>query len=119
VNILLLKVDAVETLWQFANSPEYSAIPGKISDTGRRAQEPILEAGYFIIEASCSMIQAARSLAMNPQDPPMWETLSKSSKAVSDSIKKLVSAIKDLAPGKRSTTFSLKFLSKSALFIFQ
>lgn len=46
------------------------------------------------------MIQAARSLAINPQDPPMWETLSKSSKAVSDAIKKLVSAIKDLAPGK-------------------
>ena len=89
----------METLCQFANSPDYSAVPGKISDAGRRAQEPILESGYFIIDGSCSMIQAAKSLAINPQDPPMWETLSKSSKAVSDAIKNLVSAIRDLAPG--------------------
>lgn len=40
------------------------------------------------------MILSAKSLALNPKDPPTWQTLASHSKNVSDSIKKLVASIK-------------------------
>jgi len=47
------------------------------------------------------MILAAKSLALNPKDPPTWQALANHSKSVSDSIKKLVSSIRDKAPGQK------------------
>ena len=47
------------------------------------------------------MIHSAKSLAVNPKDPPTWQALANSSKAVSDSIKRLVSSLRDKAPGQR------------------
>lgn len=57
--------------------------------------------GKSIIDGSCSMISAAKSLALNPKDPPTWQALANHSKSVSDSIKKLVSSIRDKAPGQK------------------
>ncbi len=94
-------LDSVENLCQFASSPEYASVPARISEQGRRAQAPILESGSFIVEGSCSMIHSAKSLAVNPRDPPTWQQLANSSKAVSDAIKNLVSSIRDKAPGQR------------------
>ena len=94
-------IEAVDNLCQFAATPEYASVPARISDQGRLAQEPIIESGHFIIEGSCSMIHSAKSLAVNPKDPPTWQSLANSSKSVSDAIKKLVSSIRDKAPGQR------------------
>ena len=94
-------LDSVENLCQFASSPEYASVPARISEQGRRAQAPILDSGSFIVEGSCSMIHSAKSLAVNPRDPPTWQQLANSSKAVSDAIKNLVSSIRDKAPGQR------------------
>merc|ERR1719210_2875234 len=94
-------IEAVDNLCQFASTPEYASVPAKISEQGRQAQEPITESGHFIIEGSCSMIHSAKSLAVNPKDPPTWQSLANSSKSVSDAIKKLVSSIRDKAPGQR------------------
>ena len=47
------------------------------------------------------MIMSAKSLALNPKDPPTWQALANHSKNVSDSIKKLVSSIRDKAPGQK------------------
>ena len=85
----------MDNLCQFAGSPEFASLPAKISHEGREAQAPILDSGYYIIDGSCQMIQSAKSLAINPKDPPTWQALANSSKAVSDSIKKLVSSIRD------------------------
>jgi len=93
-------IEAVDNLCQFAGSPEFASLPAKISHEGREAQAPILDSGYYIIDGSCQMIQSAKSLAINPKDPPTWQALANSSKAVSDSIKKLVSSIRDKAPGQ-------------------
>lgn len=57
--------------------------------------------GESIIDGSCAMIAAAKSLALNPKDPPTWQALANHSKSVSDSIKNLVSSIRDKAPGQR------------------
>ena len=94
-------IEAVDNLCQFASTPEYASVPARISEQGRVGQEPIIESGHFIIEGSCSMIHSAKSLAVNPKDPPTWQSLANSSKSVSDAIKKLVSSIRDKAPGQR------------------
>ena len=94
-------IEAVDRLCQFTSTPEYASVPAKISEQGREAQKPITQSGHFIIEGSCSMITSAKSLAVNPKDPPTWQSLANSSKSVSDAIKKLVSSIRDKAPGQR------------------
>jgi len=87
-------LEAVESLGNFASSPEFASIPARISMAARASQEPITSAGHSIIEGSCSMVEAAKSLAVSPRDPPTWQLLANHSKSVSDSIKKLVSSIR-------------------------
>merc|ERR1712223_710660 len=104
-------IEAVDNLCQFASTPEYASVPARISEQGRLAQEPIIESGHFIIEGSCSMIHSAKSLAVNPKDPPTWQSLANSSKSVSDAIKKLVSSIRDKAPGQRECEDAIEKLA--------
>lgn len=87
-------LEAVENLCTFANSPEFASVPAKISVKARESQEPITSAGKAIINGSCSMIESAKSLAVNPKDPPTWQSLASHSKSVSDSIKSLVASIR-------------------------
>nr|XP_022902800.1 talin-2 isoform X2 [Onthophagus taurus] len=93
-------LEAVDNLCVYANSSEFITIPAKISHQGRQAQEPILDAGRKIIDSSCAVIQAAKSLVVLPKDPPTWHQFASNSKNVSDAIKKLISSILDKAPGK-------------------
>lgn len=104
-------IEAVDNLCTFASSPEFASVPARVSEQGRRAQEPILESGHLIIKGSCSMIHSAKSLAVNPKDPPTWQALANSSKSVSDSIKKLVSSIRDKAPGQRECDEAIEKLT--------
>ncbi|XP_022084655.1 talin-1-like isoform X7 [Acanthaster planci] len=93
-------LEAVENLVTFASSPEFSSVPAKITPQARQAMEPIISAGKMMIASSCALIQTAKPLALNPKDPPTWQQLANHSKDVSDSIKKLVSSIRDRAPGQ-------------------
>jgi len=104
-------IEAVDNLCQFASSPEFASLPAKISSDGQLAQRPIVDSGNKIIEGSCAMIISAKSLAVNPKDPPTWQALANSSKAVSDSIKKLVSSIRDKAPGQRECDEAIEKLT--------
>ena len=67
----------------------------------RQAQEPIASAGVQLLDGACHMVQAAKQLAVDPQDPPTYQQYSAHSHSVSDAIKRLVSAIKDSAPGQQ------------------
>jgi talin len=104
-------IEAVDNLCQFASSPEFASVPAKISAGGHEAQLPIFDSGKQIIAGSCAMIQSAKSLAVNPRDPPTWQALANSSKSVSDSIKKLVSSIRDKAPGQRECDDAIEKLT--------
>uniref|UniRef100_A0A646QFM5 Talin1 n=1 Tax=Hemiscolopendra marginata TaxID=943146 RepID=A0A646QFM5_9MYRI len=106
-------VDAVENLCTFASSPEFISIPAKISPKARAGQEPITSAGKSIIDGSCNMILSAKSLAVNPKDPPSWQSLANHSKNVSDSIKKLVSSIRDKAPGQKECDEAIEKLNRN------
>ncbi|KAJ9593984.1 hypothetical protein L9F63_014625, partial [Diploptera punctata] len=104
-------LDAVDNLCTFAGSPEFASQPAKISEGARAAQEPIVSSGRAIIDGACSMVRAAKSLAVSPRDPPTWQLLANHSKSVSDSIKKLVTSIRDKAPGQKECDEAIEKLS--------
>lgn len=67
----------------------YFSLRGWFSQ-GHAAMEPIVAAAKTMLESSTGLIQTARSLAVNPKDPPKWSVLAGHSRTVSDSIKKLI-----------------------------
>jgi talin len=87
-------IRSVDTLVRYSGQPEFAGVPAKISVKGRVIQEPVVSSGKSVIEGSCNMLQAAKSLAINPKDPPTWHQLAQHSKQVSDSIKRLVTALR-------------------------
>lgn len=104
-------IDAVDSLLSLASSPEFAPVPSRISPKARTIQEPIIRYGNSIIDASSSMIMSAKSLALNPKDPPGWQTLANHSKNVSDSIKRLVTSIKDASPGQNECDEAIEKIS--------
>ncbi|XP_030385592.1 talin-2 isoform X3 [Scaptodrosophila lebanonensis] len=93
-------LDAVKAVRQYASSPEFISIPAKISAEGRKAQEPVINAGRGVIDGVVEMVKAAKSLALSPDNPPVWQQLSMHSTPVSESVKRLVDNIRDKAPGQ-------------------
>ncbi|CAK1592968.1 unnamed protein product [Parnassius mnemosyne] len=105
-------LDAVRSLCQFADSPEFAAVPARISPQARASQEAILVCGRNIIGGSCAMLEAARALALAPHERAQWQALAAHSKTVSDSIKALVTNIREKAPGQRECAAALDTLNK-------
>ncbi|KAH8306929.1 hypothetical protein KR044_001207 [Drosophila immigrans] len=93
-------LEAVKAVRQYASSPEFISIPAKISAEGRKAQEPVIQAGRGVIDGVVEMVKAAKSLALSPDNPPVWQQLSMHSTPVSESVKRLVDNIRDKAPGQ-------------------
>ncbi|XP_073508831.1 talin-2 isoform X3 [Phyllobates terribilis] len=105
-------ISAVENLTAFASNPEFASIAAQISAEGARAQEPILVSAVTMLESSSSLIKTARSLAINPKDPPTWSSLAGHSRIVSDSIKSLITSIRDKAPGQRECDQSIDSINR-------
>ncbi|XP_072349209.1 LOW QUALITY PROTEIN: talin-2-like [Scyliorhinus torazame] len=105
-------IEAVENLTAFASNPEFVSIPAQIGAEGAQAQEPILLAARSMLDSSSSLIKSARSLAINPKDPPTWSILAGHSRTVSDSIKSLITSIRDKAPGQRECDCSIDNINK-------
>ncbi|KAL8568329.1 hypothetical protein ACOMHN_040902 [Nucella lapillus] len=105
--------NAVEELTMFASSPEFATKPAKISPQARRAQEPMVVAGKSMMDGACHMLQAAKQLAVNPRDPAVYQLYSSHSKSVSDSIKRLVSSIRDSAPGQKECDAAIGNLNRT------
>uniref|UniRef100_A0A8D2BYK4 Talin 2 n=1 Tax=Sus scrofa TaxID=9823 RepID=A0A8D2BYK4_PIG len=79
---------------------------------GSQAQEPILVSAKTMLESSSYLIRTARSLAINPKDPPTWSVLAGHSHTVSDSIKSLITSIRDKAPGQRECDYSIDSINR-------
>uniref|UniRef100_A0A4W3IZV0 Talin 1 n=1 Tax=Callorhinchus milii TaxID=7868 RepID=A0A4W3IZV0_CALMI len=105
-------IEAVENLTAFASNPEFASIPAQISAEGLNAMEPIVVAAKTMLDSSTGLIQTARSLAVNPKDPPKWSVLAGHSRTVSDSIKKLITSIRDKAPGQRECDDAIDALNQ-------
>lgn len=104
-------IEAVDNLTAFASNPEFASIPAQISPEGHAAMEPIVAAAQTMLESSTGLIQTARSLAVNPKDPPKWSVLAGHSRTVSDSIKKLITNMRDKAPGQRECDDAIEVLN--------
>ncbi|XP_042262162.1 talin-2a isoform X1 [Thunnus maccoyii] len=105
-------IEAVENLTTFASNPEFASIPAQISNEGSAAQEPILQSARSMLDSSTHLLKTARSLVINPKDPPTWSGLAGHSRTVSDSIKSLITAIRDKAPGQRECDSSIDNINK-------
>uniref|UniRef100_A0AAR2J5P5 I/LWEQ domain-containing protein n=1 Tax=Pygocentrus nattereri TaxID=42514 RepID=A0AAR2J5P5_PYGNA len=105
-------IEAVENLSTFASNPEFASIPAQISNEGSAAQEPILRSAQSMLDSSTQLLETARSLVINPKDPPTWSILAGHSRTVSDSIKSLITAIRDKAPGQRECDHSIDSINK-------
>uniref|UniRef100_H3CSI7 Talin 2a n=1 Tax=Tetraodon nigroviridis TaxID=99883 RepID=H3CSI7_TETNG len=105
-------IEAVENLAIFASNPEFASVPAQISREGRTAQEPILQSACSMLDSSTHLLKTARSLVINPKDPPTWSVLAGHSRTVSDSIKGLITAIRDKAPGQRECDSSIDNINK-------
>lgn len=107
-------LDAVQSLYQFASSSEFISVPARISHEGRKEQEPILNAGRGILDGAIEMVKTAKTLAVSPTDPPVWQQLAIHSKSVSESIKKLAASIREKAPGQLQCDSVLDILNQCA-----
>uniref|UniRef100_A0A8C2WZT3 Talin 2a n=1 Tax=Cyclopterus lumpus TaxID=8103 RepID=A0A8C2WZT3_CYCLU len=105
-------IEAVENLTTFASNPEFASIPAQISREGFAAQEPIHQSARSMLDSSTYLLKTARSLVINPKDPPTWSVLAGHSRTVSDSIKSLITAIRDKAPGQRECDSSIDNINK-------
>ncbi|CAB0031459.1 unnamed protein product [Trichogramma brassicae] len=105
-------LEAIDNLCAFVRSPEFVSQPTQISSEGKIVQKPIINAAQSIIDSSCAMISSAKSLAVTPKDPPTWQLLANHSKNVSDSIKSLVSSIRDKAPGQRECDSAIQSITQ-------
>uniref|UniRef100_A0A672PQ11 Talin 2 n=1 Tax=Sinocyclocheilus grahami TaxID=75366 RepID=A0A672PQ11_SINGR len=106
-------IEAVDNLSTFASNPEFASIPAQISHEGSAAQEPILRSARSMLDSSTHLLETARSLILNPKDPPTWSILAGHSRTVSDSIKSLITSIRDKAPGQRECDQSIDSMNKS------
>ncbi|KAI1905173.1 hypothetical protein AGOR_G00013410 [Albula goreensis] len=104
-------IEAVDNLTAFASNPEFASVPAQISPEGLGAMEPIVAAAKTMLESSTGLIQTARSLAVNPKDPPKWSVLAGHSRTVSDSIKKLITNMRDKAPGQRECDEAIEVIN--------
>ncbi|XP_049578600.1 talin-2 isoform X1 [Syngnathus scovelli] len=105
-------LEAVENLSTFANNPDFASIPAQISNEGSVAQEPIVRSARSMLDSSTYLLETARSLVLNPKDPPTWSILAGHSRTVSDSIKSLITAIRDKAPGQKECDYSIDSINK-------
>uniref|UniRef100_A0A8C2Q378 Talin 1 n=1 Tax=Cyprinus carpio TaxID=7962 RepID=A0A8C2Q378_CYPCA len=101
-------IEAVDNLTAFVSNPEFAVF---LHRSGLAAMEPIVAAAKTMLESSTGMIQTARSLAVNPKDPPKWSVLAGHSRTVSDSIKKLITNMREKAPGQRECDDAIEVLN--------
>ncbi|XP_057693603.1 talin-2 isoform X3 [Corythoichthys intestinalis] len=105
-------LEAVENLSTYANNPDFASIPAQISNEGSVAQEPIVRSARSMLDSSTYLLETARSLVLNPKDPPTWSILAGHSRTVSDSIKSLITSIRDKAPGQKECDYSIDSINK-------
>ncbi|CAD5205405.1 unnamed protein product [Bursaphelenchus okinawaensis] len=103
--------EAAHTLAQFVDRPEFTPGAAKISDDGRQLQEPLLKSGRLMLDASAKMFGTAKKLAVNATDANTWQEIADNSRVVSESIKNLVTTIRDQAPGQSDLDEAIERLS--------
>ncbi|XP_011297358.1 talin-2 isoform X1 [Fopius arisanus] len=97
-------LEAVDNLCEFAGCTEYIR-------TVIHTQETISGPERAIIDGACAIVETSKSLQASPQDEPAWQRLAQHSKTVSDSIKTLVSSIREKSPGQTECDTAIEKLT--------
>jgi len=63
------------------------------------------------VESSRKMVTSAKRLASTPKDPSIYQAFSTHSKSLSDAMKKMITSIKESAPGQRESDQAIESLS--------
>lgn len=111
-NLMRQLTDSVDSLCQYASSPEFFGVQASLGQKGIQAQQPILSAARIMLDSGAHLIQASKSLLISNSDPQMWQQFSSNSKLISESIKKLATSIKEKAPAKVECDQALAQLEK-------
>lgn len=104
-------IEAVDKLTAYGSSPEFASVPAKISKEARRAQEPIIGSGKQMVDSARKMVSAAKQLAATSSDQAVYQQFSLHSKSLSEAMKRLITAIKDSAPGQRECDAAIETLT--------
>ena len=93
--------EATNSLAAFSASPEFAAVPAILSDEAKVAQAPILTAGATMLDGGTEMITILKGLIQSPSNRQEWNSLTVSSRKVSEAIKQMIQAIREAAPGQK------------------
>ncbi|CAF0901956.1 unnamed protein product [Adineta ricciae] len=102
----------IDELYTYAMSKEFASVPAAISATGRQLQEPVLSAARNVVDGACRIVECSKNLIVNSKEPTQWQQLAMHTKGVSDSIKRLATAVKEMAPGQRECDRAIGELRK-------
>ncbi|UJR28105.1 hypothetical protein I4U23_009360 [Adineta vaga] len=102
----------IDELYTYAMSKEFASVPASISVTGRQLQEPVLSAARKVVDGACHIVDCSKTLIINPKEPIQWQQLATHTKGVSESIKRLATAVKEMAPGQRECDRAIEDLRK-------
>ncbi|CAF0840452.1 unnamed protein product [Didymodactylos carnosus] len=94
-------LQSIDELYTYAMSKEFSSIPASISNAGRQLQEPIVSSARNVVDGACNIVECSKTLIMNSKEPSQWQQLATHTKTVSESIKRLATSVKEMAPGSR------------------
>ena len=72
--------------------------------------QPILLGGKSVIASSCSLLAAAKSLAVNPNDAATWQQIAAQAKALGEAVRTLITALKYVGCFEYSGTSLLRTL---------
>uniref|UniRef100_A0A915HJ23 Vinculin-binding site-containing domain-containing protein n=1 Tax=Romanomermis culicivorax TaxID=13658 RepID=A0A915HJ23_ROMCU len=104
---------ALDNLASFVDDPRFSGTPARISQSGANKQRPLCNQGRQILDGSIKMVKVVGQLAAQPQtDELLWRQLAESSKILSDSIKMLLTTMRENTPGQAECMESIESLKK-------
>jgi len=89
--------DFISILWDKSSPVWYGCLTGRSADCvcqGQAAHQPVTSSACDVIDSGVSMVETAKSLAANPQDPATHQAYSTLSHKLSDNINTLITAIR-------------------------
>ncbi|CAF3470464.1 unnamed protein product [Rotaria socialis] len=103
-------LQSIDELYTYAMSREFASVPALISSTGRQLQEPVLAAARQVVDGACRIVDCSKNLIVNAKEPAQWQQLAGHTKNVSESIKRLATSVKEMAPGQRECDHAIQEL---------
>lgn len=103
-------MQSITNLIAFASSPEFSAVPAKLSLKARENQIPVIEKGQQLADQSIELFNRIKQL--NTDHPSTHKSISNQVEQVTIICKQLLETIKDASPGQKDCDRAIETLTK-------